>query len=86
MILIFMRKDIYFSGLVILIVGIVIFYFEAIATVIMAQNLSNPVGALSQSYFLVVYGKLFKLIGAIISVIGISTMIYSVAFKEKITK
>lgn len=82
MILTFMRKDIYFSGLVILIVGIIIFYFEAIATVIIAQNLSNPIGALSQSYFLVVYGKLFKLIGAIISVIGISIMIYGITLPK----
>ena len=86
MILTFMRKEIYFSGLAILIVGIFIFGFEAIATVMIAQNLSNPMGALSQSYFLAVYGKLFKLIGAIISVIGISTMIYGIASKEKITK
>jgi len=73
-----MRSDMYFAGVVALAVGVVFFFMEAI----MLTSLSaNPDLLMEQIRMIATYGIIFKLIGAILMIVGVATIIYGIIAK-----
>jgi hypothetical protein len=67
-----MRADIYFTGVISIVVGVVLFFMEAI----MLASKPDLIG--EQLSKVVFYGVIFKMVGVILMVIGIAIVIYGI--------
>jgi hypothetical protein len=70
-----MRADIYFTGVISIVVGVVFFFMEAI----MLTSRPDLIG--EQLIKVALYGLVFKMVGAILMVIGIAIVIYGIFAK-----
>jgi len=70
-----MRADIYFTGVISIVVGVVFFFMEAIMLV------SKPGLIGEQLIKVALYGVIFKMVGVILMVIGIAIVIYGIFSK-----
>lgn len=71
-----MRAEFYFAGVIIIIAGVIFFFIEAVML-----TFADPRVLIEQMRLIAIYGLIFKMVGVILIILGISTLVYGIFAK-----
>jgi len=71
-----LRAEFYFAGVIIIIAGVIFFFIEAVML-----TFADPRVLIEQMRLIAIYGLIFKMVGVILIILGISTLVYGIFAK-----